>query len=213
MTSTKAQPVMDSGRYEASTEALHWIRVSFLQIERYVESFLAHAEAHSAGNVDAADAAATSTIADAHFLLNACAQAEKALRRTGRPLPPARKTTIRSLRDVHEHWEQHKASFESKKNAKTKAGRRFDDAHPGHLPWTFKYDATGTWISVLRLEDLWDELAIVELDLCEAIRSFNAAHRLPPLPAALARGGLVRRECRVIAMSMTTQNIVIDFGE
>jgi hypothetical protein len=204
---------MDKEAYEATQEALHWVRVSFLQIDRYVGSFLTHAEAKSADDQVTADAAPTRTIADAHFLLNACAQAEKALRRTGRPLPPAQKTTIRSLRNVHEHWEQHRESFESKKNTKTRAGRHFDEAHPGQLPWTFKYDATGTWISALRLEDLWEELAAVELDLCEAISSFHAAHGLPPQPAGPARGSLVRRESRVPAMSMITQNVVIDFDE
>jgi hypothetical protein len=78
---------MDREAYEATEEALHWVRVSFLQIDRYVGTFPAHAESKSAGGQVTADAAPTRTVADAHFLLNACAQAERALRRTGRALP------------------------------------------------------------------------------------------------------------------------------
>lgn len=111
---------------EQFSEALHWIRATFLQIERFVEVFLDFAESETKD--------ATQVTADGHFLLNACAQTEKALRRSGIEVSSDRRTTIRSLRDVHEHWEQHKKSFESKRASKTKSGQRFNEAHPHNVP-------------------------------------------------------------------------------
>jgi hypothetical protein len=204
---------MTRDSYEAASEALHWVRASFLQMTRYVDNFVAYAEAQSGGSDESqeADTAATNTVADAHFLLNACAQAEKALRRYGRPLSDDRKVTIRALRDVHEHWEQHKKSFESRKHAKSRSGKRFNDAHPDHIPWNFRFDGSGTWISALRLEDLWSELASIEVELWEALNSYHTSVGLPALPALEPRAELVRRESRVLGMAMSTQNLVIDF--
>jgi hypothetical protein len=196
-------PELQVAKYEQLSEALHWIDVTLLQVERFVDAFLTYAEG--------ADSDATVVTADGHFLLNACAQAEKALQRAGKPIPPDRRTTIRALRDVHEHWEQHKKSFESKQHAKTRAGQRFTDAHPDHLPWAFKFDATGTFISALRLEDLWDELLALETalasELSELAHSLGASVR----PAARTGQPFPRRESKAVAMAMVTQNIVLDF--
>lgn len=138
-------------------EALHWVRATQLQIERFVESFLTETEAgrHSF----------LRTTADAHFLLNAAAQAEKAVNYLDKAMPADRSETLRSLRDVHEHWEQHKDSFASPRFEKRRSGKRFAEDHPDAVPWNFRLDATGTWISVLRLEDLWDEMLTLEADL------------------------------------------------
>jgi hypothetical protein len=192
-------------RLQRLDEALHWINVTQLQVERFVEAFLSFAET---GGQDP-----TIITADAHFLLNACAQAEKALRRTGVPVPAVQRTTIRSLRDVHEHWEQHKKSFESKRNAKMRAGERFSEAHPGQLPWTFKFDATGTYISVLRLEDLWAELTRLEQTLLEERSALPQRLSLPPRVTARIGLAFPRRASKVLAMAMVTQNIVLDFAD
>jgi len=118
--------------YEATDEALHWLRVSLLQLRRFVSSFLDFAEAG-----DPRDA--TESTADGHFLLNGVAQAEKALRRAGFPVAEGTSLTVRSLRDVHEHWEQHRKTFESKTSPKLRSGLRFSGAHPDHLPWAVSH--------------------------------------------------------------------------
>ena len=190
-------------QFQRLSEALHWINATLLQIERFVEGFLLLAES------DAKDA--TIVTADAHFLLNACAQAEKALHRAGKPVPASQRTTIRSLRDVHEHWDRHKETFESKRNAKTRAGKRFSDAHPEHLPWSFRFDATGTFISALNLEDLWAELTSLESSLVGELVTLAEPLGVQALSAVRAELPFPRRESKALGMAMVTQNIVLDF--
>jgi hypothetical protein len=209
---------VERDEYDAAAEALHWVRSSFLQMTRYAESFLDYAEARVPADVTQSDEASqeidpeliTRTVADAHFLLNACAQAEKALDRMGRPLPTSQTTTIRCLRNIHEHWEDHKQSFESRKNPKSKAGLKFDKAHPGALPWNFRFDITGTWISAFRIEDLWAELVGIEAELHELVAEHHTAMGFEPIPSLRERGEFQRRETRVLGMAMSTQTIVID---
>lgn len=181
--------------YEAAGDALHWIRVSLLQIERFVANFLDFAEAG-----DQRDA--TAVTADAHFLLNACAHAENALAAAGRAIPADRSTTIRSLRNVHEHWDEQRKSFESGQHPKKWSGRAFAEAHPDHLPWTFKFDGTGTYVSALRLEDLWDDLAALEVEIAADLRKLAEANGLPPVAQGQHRGPFPRRESRVLGMAL-----------
>jgi hypothetical protein len=189
---------------EAANEALHWIKVSLLQVDRFVNSFQDYAES------DPRDTTALS--ADGHFLLNACAQAERALKRAGHAISPEQTLTIRTLRDVHEHWDEHKRTFESKNSSKSHAGLRFSVAHPDHRPWEFRIGETGIFISALRLEDLWDELVGLESELTATVAEL-AARVGAPVPAAARRGAFPRRESRVVAMTVVMQNIELDFGD
>jgi hypothetical protein len=74
-------------------------------------------------------------------------------------------TDIRLLRNLHEHWEQHKPSFAHPSLPKNKAGIGFAARHPADRPWEFKFGASGHWISVLPLEDLWDGLELIDREL------------------------------------------------
>lgn len=71
----------------AMVEASHWIRVTRLQIDRFVNSFIDLAESDTRN--------ATVLSADGHFLLNACAQAEKSLKRVGLEISQQQALTIR----------------------------------------------------------------------------------------------------------------------
>lgn len=196
----------DVRRYEQIVEARHWVSASLLQIERFVEAFLDFAEAE-------VKTEASRVSADAHFLLNAAAQAEKALLRAGFEVRPDQRTTIRSLRDVHEHWEQHRATFESERSAKTRAGLRFSQAHPGQLPWSFRFDGTGTYISALRLEELWAELGSLDAALVDELETLSRGAGLPK-PAPSRHGEpFPRRSSRIVGMAMVTQNIVLNFAD
>ena len=93
---------------------------------------------------------------------------------------------------------------------KSRAGLRFSGAHPDHLPWAFRIDATGTFISALRLEDLWDELVGLELRLT-AQASERAAQVGAGTPSMPSRGAFPRRDSRVLGMALVTQNLVLDF--
>jgi hypothetical protein len=195
---------MDDENVEAAADALQWIGATLLQITRFVEGLLLLAEADRPDD-------ATVVTADAHFLLNACAQAEKALHRAGYTIPPGRRTTIRSLRDVYEHWEQHKRTFESRSRPKSRAGQRFSEAHPDQLPWAFKFDATGTYISALRLEDLWEELVGIERTLALDVRARLRADNSIELPLLADTKPFPRRPSKCLGFAMVTQNIIIDF--
>lgn len=185
---------------QALLEASHWIRVTRLQIRRFVDNFIDYAESQSRD--------ATLVAADGHFLLNACALAEKSLKRAGLEISQQQALTIRSLRNVHEHWEQHKKSFESTKSPKARAGLTFSNEHPDQLPWSFKFDGTGTFISALRLEDLWNEIGIVERRLRSLIEKRGASESLPEPEE---HGDFPKRESKLLAIAIVTQNIVLDF--
>lgn len=190
-------------QWQVLGEAAHWLDVSLGQIERYVSGFAELA------NGDPEQRSATMVVADAHFLLNALAQAEKALRRQTGPRMSRMSTTIRSLRDVHEHWEQHKESFEAKSRSKTRSGKRLVDEHPDTIPWVFKHDATGTWISALRLEDVWDEVVDLRRDLDQSMRELTSQLGAVA-PTELAERAFPDWASGALGISMVTQNIVLE---
>lgn len=72
---------------------------------------------------------------------------------------------IRQLRNLHEHWDEQKPSFAHPSLTKDQSGKDFADRHPAERPWEFKFGSGGHWISVLRLEDLWDELELIDRNL------------------------------------------------
>lgn len=199
----------DWAEFAARDEALHWLRVTLLQVERYVGALSDVAGAGPQMHRD--PSAVTRAVADAHFLLNACAQAEKALAIVGRDQAFAIGSSIRALRDVHEHWEQHKATFASKCRPKSRSGRALVELHPDTIPWVFKRDATGTWISALRVEDLWMEalgleqsieMSLIEmstrLGLGAPPRLANPNRPFPPFQSP------------VLGFTMVTQSIILE---
>lgn len=202
---------MEQVRYEPPAwaeldDCLFWIRSTQLQIERFVESLLG-----GAGSDDAR--ARSKVVTDGHFLLIAAAQTEKALMLAGRRMDPERSTTLRSLRNIHEHWEDHRLQFVSPRLPKERSGARFAKQFPEAIPWNYKWDGTGTYISALRLEDLWQELldaeAGVESELLrmrreQGLQTTGQAEPNRPFPSA---------ETEVLAVAMVAQPLVIHFDE
>ena len=122
-------------------------------------------------------------------------------------MDPKLALTLRKLRDVHEHWEQHKDSFSSKELEKRRSGKDFAEVFPGALPWRYAIDATGTWISALRLEDLWKELLLKESTIGKLMNSpqihfSNDTKR--PFP---------KRETKILGFVMLTQDITINLNK
>jgi hypothetical protein len=180
-------------------EALYWVRASQRQVTKFVESLLDVAESHVEDAMPA--------LADGHFLLISAAQAERILDRAGHPFNPDIAFALRKLRDVHEHWEQHKESFEANNSPKARSGKDFSEKFPGVLPWRYAMDATGTWISELRLEDLWQELLSKEKEIGSLIHKLQV-----PFSTDIARP-FPKRETKVLGFAMITQNITIDFNK
>ncbi|HEY1644928.1 MAG TPA: hypothetical protein VGF75_00910 [Candidatus Saccharimonadales bacterium] len=176
-------------------EALYWIRVSQRQIASFVDSLISVAEL---GVKDAMPA-----LADGHFLLVAAAQVERTLKRAQHPIEPDIAFSLRKLRDIHEHWEQHKESFKAEDSPKSLSGKDFASMFPGALPWRYAMDATGVWISTLRLEDLWHELLLKEKEIGSLIVKLQV-----PYSADVTRE-FPKRESKILGFAMITQDIIV----
>ena len=142
-------------------DARHWVWATLAQIERFVLAFHESTERLSqSGNPDT-DRKAAMEFVEAQFLLNAAGHADKATRRLrAATLSPELSKDIRDLRNLHEHWEQHRDSFASTDREKSRAGASFAERHPDAVPWNFRFGSDGHFISTLRLEELWDELCL-----------------------------------------------------
>lgn len=160
----------DHARLAAIDDARHFVWATQMQIERFVAAFHRDGRSFLVPPTPEQQRASSLTFADAEFLLNAAGQAEKALRRIahGPRLSTAITRDIRDLRNLHEHWDEQRASFAHPSLAKERAGRSFAARHPEDRPWEFRFaagDSGGHWISVLRIEDLWNELEAVDRGL------------------------------------------------
>ncbi len=97
---------------------------------------------------------------DAAALLNAAHQVDKALRDVeGLTFDPKLRPDIKPMRDLHEHWEQHKASFAHREIPKTRSGATYQKRHPdGPPPWSRRFDGSGMWLGPINLGVLLEEL-------------------------------------------------------
>lgn len=147
-------------------DARHFVWAAQMQIERFVNAFRSDVRVSFVPPSIEDQRLSSLAFAEAEFLLIAAAQAEKALSLLDGPqLSESMSADIRMLRNLHEHWEQHRASFAHPDLPKTKAGKSFADKYPTERPWVFQFGANGHYVSVLRLESLWDELEAIDRDL------------------------------------------------
>lgn len=207
----------DPARLAAIGDARHFVWATQMQIERFVSAFHRDDGSILVPPTPEQQRAASLTFAEAEFLLNAAGQADKALRRiaNGPRLSAAITEDIRDLRNLHEHWDEQRASFAHPQLARERAGRSFTARHPDDRPWEFKFaagDSGGHWISVLRVEDLWNELEAVDRELSRmrnaeldgTATSHVAEDENRPLrPMPQPAGG------RVLAKSVLTQPMMI----
>lgn len=164
---------VDQTHLVAIDDARHFVWATQRQVERFVIAF--HADVNVAFVPASSDDQRRSSLAfaEAELLLNAAAQAEKALALLGGPnLSTSMSQDVRMLRNLHEHWEQQRESFAHPSLLKTLAGKSFANKYPAERPWVFQFGGNGHFVSVLRLESLWDELEAIDLEL---VRMRNAA--------------------------------------
>ncbi len=111
----------DPAQLAAIDDARHFVWATQLQIERFVAAFRRDVRSRHVPPTTDDQRRSSLAFAEAEFLLNAAAQAAKALQLLDGPQFSAQMATdIQDLRDLHEHWEQHKASF----------------AHPSPMPFS-----------------------------------------------------------------------------
>jgi hypothetical protein len=150
----------------AIDDARHFVWAAQMQIERFVNTFSSDVRVSFVPPSLEDQRRSSLAFAEAEFLLIAAAQAEKALGLLDGPhLSANLSSDIRVLRNLHEHWEQHRASFAHPSLPKTRAGKTFADKYPTERPWAFQSGSDGHYVSVLRLESLWDELVAIDREL------------------------------------------------
>lgn len=171
----------DPVQLAAIDDARHFVWATQLQVERFVAAFRRDVgTTYVPLSVDDKRRVAL-VFAEAEFLLNAAAQADKALRRVvgGPQLTEQMAKDIRLLRNLHEHWDEQKPSFAHPGLTKNLAGKDFAARHPAERPWEFKFGSSGHWISVLQLEDLWDELELIDRELGRLSNAVLAGTAIP----------------------------------
>lgn len=200
---------------KALGDARHWVWATQRQIERFVAGMHAQALGILPPTPDE-QRANSGSFADAQFLLNAANHAKKALDRLGRVrLSEALVQAIATLRNVHEHWESERRTFEDATIAKQRSGKKFAERYPDAVPWQYGFGSDGHHISVLRLEDLWDELDGIDRALSALFNDVMAASRQPHMPEDPGRPPrpmpvpVADKFPRVVGVSMATQDLVI----
>jgi hypothetical protein len=121
-------------------DALHWIWCWQLQLARYCESI--NNELVRFGDGD--PRAFSRTSFDEHVLMVAGGQVVRSVSRAQSCLPtlviPGGTTaTLKELRDIYEHWEQHRASFRNEAPM-IKSGKKFSEKNPTGKPWEVIFD-------------------------------------------------------------------------
>jgi hypothetical protein len=204
---------LDRAHLAALDDARHFVWAAQRQTERFVIAFHTDVEPRFVPASLDDQRRSSLAFAEAEFLLIAAAQAEKALSLLGGPnLSEDMSQDIRMLRNLHEHWEQHRESFAHPSLPKTKAGKSFANKYPADRPWAFQFGANGHYISVLRLESLWDELEAIDVELG---RMRNAALAGTAIPHVVEEENRPPRSMpmpapgRTLAKSVITQSITI----
>lgn len=150
----------------AAEDDKHWIWLTQIQIDRFKANLdakvalLGHRSALGiSGPYTIQEQKASSLVwGDAHSLVVDAKHVSR--------LKPETKQKIKLLRDVLEHWEEHRGTFASQSNKKRRAGLRFAKNFPGVTPFSLKVDANGYEIGgILNLDDLQMELTEIEKSL------------------------------------------------
>jgi hypothetical protein len=215
MTEDRALTTPDSlAELTAIGNAKQWVWATQMEIERFLQVFIRWA-AGDKGRPPLAwedQRASANTFSEAQFLLNAAGQAMKALGRAAIAIGPEGEK-VRLLRNVHEHWEAHREAFASKSRPKQRSGAKFEEMFPDTLPWVFKYDATGTWISALQLEAFWEELLTAETELFQrdvALHDHLGIDRQEEPPDLARPLPLPEDKGKLLAIAVLAQDLVIE---
>ncbi|HEX8001511.1 MAG TPA: hypothetical protein VF519_02320 [Mycobacteriales bacterium] len=206
--------VADLDLLRALDDARHYVWAAQVQVERFVTAFRRISRSTLPPS-PAEIRQSSQAFAEAEFLLNAAAQVEKSLRllADGPAFSEPTAFAVRTLRNLHEHWEQHRASFASPSLPKKRAGATFATAYPDEVPWSFRWSAgTGHFISVLRVEDLWDELESIDIELSRRYDDLVAGTGLPHVPGDPQRAPRPIPEPAAdgtVAFATLTQNLTL----
>jgi len=156
---------------EAVNDLLHWSWSTRLQLRRFGQSLRAEFKAWGARPQVRARRQFSATSYDEHAFLVAAANLEGALRRAPKAvrldaqLPESWRRALWLLRNIHEHWDDLRASYRSKGRQLRGAAQKLRDEFPKADPWSFTFDpGSGAIVmaDVVPLESLWKQLRLLE---------------------------------------------------
>ena len=126
---------------DALNDALHWLWATRTQVRRLTEGLRkeltdAPSELHQRRTF-------SRTSLDEHLLLVCAGQLEKVVQASQQhfpeiALPPVLQTSLRHLRNVYEHWEQHRDAFRLPGVTKKRSGKAFSEQFPNGEPWAIE---------------------------------------------------------------------------
>lgn len=81
---------------------------------------------------------------------------------------------LESMRDVLEHWDTQRVSFEDSTKPKQRSARKLVEQFEGANPWSMRHDSTGWWLGgALNVDTFNDELVEVEREVFRRLAELN----------------------------------------
>ena len=174
---------------EAINDILHWTWSTRLQMRRFGQSLRTEFKAWGTRPQVRARRQFSGTTYDAHILLVAAAHLDRALRRAPKAVVAEAQVSDKwrralwLLRNIHEHWDELRATYRAKGRALRGSALRLREEFPKADPWSFTFDPTSGAIviaDVVPLADLWKELRFLEARMLRLERRRNTAQRVKP---------------------------------
>lgn len=154
---------------EAVLEDLsHWTWSCKLQIRRFFKSFEATQKPEFKSDLNRRRRFSRLSY-DKHMVLVAAANLNRALKEASTVTPDLKLTedlrvALVRLRDVYEHWNEHRTSFRQAGRPKSRAGKNLHEEFPSAAPWSFEWHPGGDVVvaGVVSLRAFLGELEILD---------------------------------------------------
>jgi hypothetical protein len=129
---------------QALDDALFWLWSSRLQMTRLRGSFLRELPRKGVPPL-ASRRRFARTSYDEHSLLVAACNLDRAFARAHKIFPSLQlsastRRALRLLRNIYEHWEEHRDAFRKSSRPKSNSGEQFLKEFPTGDPWSFTFD-------------------------------------------------------------------------
>lgn len=153
---------------EALTDALHWIWSWCLQVGRLQESL--EVEWSDGAEIERRRAASRFSF-DEHILAVTGWNLARAVQRAGAMFPLVKlreehTEALRLLRNLYEHWDKQRATFQTPDAPKEQSAATFAEKFPQGRPWTIVFGESDWFLGgVLPVNEVTDALQELEAEL------------------------------------------------
>lgn len=156
-------------RLERLGDVLHWLNGAQVQAQRFLVAWTRDHRLTARDRMTEDGWRGGGYQFEAHLLLVALNHVVTALDRVplavcSERLSSDTRDAVTVLRDVLEHWEQHRGSFSNAGHAKVRAAKRYEELFPSSSPWTFRFGAADgvTIHGALNINRALEDLARIE---------------------------------------------------